>query len=370
MFAKEVLYYVDKYLPEANNQTVKFPKFVANYSNLLKSSYQMLKITAFIFSFSLVALSSFSQADFKNYTQKIPGSDQSYDLVAIPGGEFLMGSPKSEKGRREDEGPQHKVKIEPFWMGKYEITWDIYDLYSFKTMEVEFAQRFPDENNSIAKTDGSTRPSPPYVDMSFGMGRTGYPAINVTQYAAILFCKWLYEKTGVFYRLPTEAEWEYAARAGTTTAYSFGNDPKLLKDYAWYTDNSDGSYKKIGTKKPNPWGLHDMHGNVMEWTLDQYHADYYAKKAKGEVKEPFAPVTELYPNSVRGGSWVDEAPNLRSAARTQSIAEWKILDPQLPKSEWWLTNASFIGFRIIRPVKTPTPEEIAAYYNPPLIEDY
>ena len=183
----------------------------------------MLKTTALFTSLSLICLTAFSQEEFKNYTQKIPGSDQSYDLVAIPGGEFLMGSPKKEKGRREDEGPQHKVKIEPFWMGKVEVTWDIYDLYSFKSMETEFAQRFPDETNSVAKTDGSTRPSPPYVDMSFGMGRTGYPAIGVTQYAAIHFCKWLYEKTGIFYRLPTEAEWEYAALA------YIGNNPNTRK---------------------------------------------------------------------------------------------------------------------------------------------
>src|SRR5690606_42143156 len=86
-------------------------------------------------SLSFMVLSTYAQEEFKNYSQKIPGSELSYDMVAIPGGEFLMGSPKKEKGRREDEGPQHKVKIEPFWMGKYEITWDIYDLFSFKSME-------------------------------------------------------------------------------------------------------------------------------------------------------------------------------------------------------------------------------------------
>jgi formylglycine-generating enzyme required for sulfatase activity len=202
------------------------------------------------------------------------------------------------------------------------------------------------------------------------MGRSGYPAINMTQYAAIKFCKWLYDKTGVFYRLPTEAEWEYACRAGTKTAYSFGDDASKLGDYAWYIDNSDDAYKQIGTKKPNPWGLHDMHGNVMEWTLDQYLPDYYAKKAAGEVKESYAPVTELYPTSVRGGSWDDEATVSRSAARIPSSPDWKILDPQLPKSEWWMTSASFIGFRLVRPAKTPTATEIEAYYNPLLIEDY
>ncbi len=312
----------------------------------------------------------YSQSRPESYTQAVPGSNLTYDMVAIPAGEFKMGSPATEAGRNDDEGPQHQVKLDAFWMGKYEVTWDFYDLYAFKNMETEMANRFPDPGKSVAKTDASTRPSPPYVDMSFGMGRSGYPAINMTQYAAIKFCKWLYDKTGVFYRLPTEAEWEYACRAGTTTAYSFGNDAAQLGEYAWYRDNSDASYKKIGTKKPNPWGLHDMHGNVMEWTLDQYASDYYTKKSKGEVKEAFAPVTELYPTSVRGGSWDDEAPVARSAARIASSADWKVLDPQLPKSEWWMTSASFVGFRLVRPVKTPTPEEIEVYYNPPLIEDY
>ena len=320
--------------------------------------------------FCVICGTALAQQKLESYTQSIPGSDVKYDLVAIQGGEFLMGSPASEKGRKEDEGPQHKTKIEPFWMGKYEVTWDLYDLFTTKNIEIEMAKRHPDPQNSLAKTDGSTRPSPAYVDMSFGMGRAGYPAINMTQYAAIYFCKWLYEKTGVFYRLPTEAEWEYACRAGTTTAYSFGDDAKLLDEYGWYKANSGASYKKIGTKKPNPWGLYDMHGNVMEWTLDQYAKDYYAKKAKGEAKEAFLKVAELYPTAVRGGSWDDDAPLSRSASRIPSSPDWKIIDPQSPKSEWWMTSAAFVGFRIVRPLKTPSKEEIAVYYNPPLIEDY
>lgn len=329
----------------------------------------MNKFSLLVISALSLPILSFGQEEFKAYTQNIEGSNQSYELVAIPGGEYLMGSPKKEKGRKVDEGPQHKVKIEPFWMGKFEITWDIYDLYSFKNLEIEMAGRYAAGQNTMSKTDGSTRPSPPYVDMSFGMGRSGYPAINMTQYAAIYFCKWLYDKTGIFYRLPTEAEWEYACRAGTSTAYWFGNNPSALGENEWFIGNSENSYKPVGQKKPNPWGLHDMHGNVKEWTLDQYYPDFYAKVAKGE-SEPFAPVTELYPNSVRGGSWDEEAVNCRSAARTPSDASWKVLDPQLPKSEWWLTNASFVGFRIVRPVTQPSKEEIDAYYNPPLIEDY
>lgn len=313
-------------------------------------------------------LSSFAQAPGKPYTLAVPGSNISYDMVAIPGGEFMMGSPATEKGRSADEGPQHKVKIEPFWMGKYEVVWDFYDLYTSKNMEKEMASKTP--GFDLAKTDASTRPSPSYVDMSFGMGRAGYPAINMTQYAAIKFCKWLYDKTGVFYRLPTEAEWEYACRAGTTTPYSFGADVSKLGEYAVYKDNSNGSYKKVGTKKPNPWGLHDMHGNVMEWTKDQYVADYYAQKAKGLVKDPFAPVTQLYPNSVRGGSWDDGPEILRSAARTPSDPSWKVRDPQSPKSDWWLTDASFVGFRVVRPAKAPSQAEIDAYYNIQPIKDY
>ncbi|RIV27339.1 formylglycine-generating enzyme family protein [Fibrisoma montanum] len=319
---------------------------------------------------AMSSLAAFAQAPdkFTSYTQVIPGSSQTYEMAAVPGGEFMMGSPATEKGRKPDEGPQHKVKIEPFWMGKYEVTWDLYDLYAFKNMETEMAAKYP--GGDLSKTDASTRPSPPYVDMSFGMGRAGYPAINMTQYAAIKFCAWLYDKTGIFYRLPTEAEWEYACRAKTTTPYSFGADVKKLGEYAVFKGNSDGAYKKVGTKKPNPFGLYDMHGNVMEWTKDQYIPTYYASVAKGAVKEPFAPTTTLYPNSVRGGSWDDDPDVLRSAARTPSDPSWKVLDPQSPKSDWWLTSASFVGFRIVRPATKPSDEDIKAYYNIEPIKDY
>ena len=201
-------------------------------------------------------------SEFTSYTQIITGSNQTYPMAAIPGGKFLMGSTPDQKGHKSDELPQHGVTIEPFWMGRYEVTWDIYDLYTTKNIEKEMAARYPD-GADLSKTDATTRPSPSYVDMSFGMGRAGYPAINMTQYAAIKFCAWLYDKTGLFFRLPTEAEWEYACRGNdknVTLAYSFGNDAKLLDQYAVYKGNSDGSYKKIGTKKPNAFGLYDMHG--------------------------------------------------------------------------------------------------------------
>ncbi len=329
-----------------------------------------LVTTLFVIALGVVAAHAQTTTGFTSYTQTIPGSNQTYAMVAIPGGTYMMGSPATEKGRNPDEGPQHKVQIEPFHMGKYEVTWDLYDLFAFTNMEKEMAEKYKTTDANLSKTDATTRPSPPYVDMSFGMGRAGYPAINMTQYAAIKFCAWLYAKTGVFYRLPTEAEWEYACRAGTTTAFSFGDDVKKIDEYAVYVSSSGGAYKPVGSKKPNPFGLYDMHGNVMEWTQDQYIEDYYQQVASGTVKEPYAPTTALYPNAVRGGSWDDGPEVLRSAARTPSAPAWKMLDPQSPKSDWWLTSASFVGFRIVRPARTPSQADIKAYYDIKPIKDY
>jgi formylglycine-generating enzyme required for sulfatase activity len=185
----------------------------------------------------------------------------------------------------------------------------------------------------------------------------------MTQHAANSYCKWLSAKTGHFYRLPTEAEWEYACRAGTTTAYSFGDDPARLDDYAWYAKNSDFKYQKVGTKKPNPWGLHDMHGNVAEWCLDQYTPEGYQQFVEAVTRDPWVRATTPYPHVVRGGSWEDKADKLRSAARRGSDPDWKIQDPQLPKSIWYHTDAQFLGFRIVRPLKVPSAEECSKYWT-------
>ncbi len=303
-----------------------------------------------------------SEAEMKAYSNTIPGSAVSYAMVPIPGGEFLMGSPAGEAHRSEDEGPQHTVKIEPFWMQRCEVTWNEYELFMY-----------PDENKPAPPTEGTTnytsdmadavaRPTKPYVEMSFGMGKEGYPAISMTQHACNIYCQWLSAKTGHFYRLPTEAEWEYACRAGTTTAYFFGDDPAKLGDYAWFADNSDFKYQKVGRKKPNPWGLYDIIGNVDQWTLDQYDPEYY-KQFKATVTEPWNQATKPYPHAVRGGSWQDDADKLRSACRRGSTSDWKMQDPQLPKSVWFLTDAQFVGFRIVRPLKVPSGEELYKYWH-------
>jgi formylglycine-generating enzyme required for sulfatase activity len=298
----------------------------------------------------------------KPYTEKIGGTDVAFDMVPIPGGTFKMGSPDGDKEAKDDEKPQVEVKIEPFWMGKCEVTWAEYELWGMGLDKQRREARKLNPTDWDKTADALAIPTKPYSDMTFGMGKDGYPAICMTQFAAKMYCKWLSAKTGRYYRLPTEAEWEYACRAGKDTAYSFGNDPEKLGDFAWYSDNSDEKYHKVGKKKPNPWGLYDMHGNVSEWCIDEYVADRYKQLAgKGVLENPFTTVTKMYPQVVRGGAWTDEAPLLRSAARRSSNKDWKAQDPQIPQSIWYHTDADFVGFRVVRPLRTPTPEEAAKF---------
>jgi formylglycine-generating enzyme required for sulfatase activity len=304
------------------------------------------------------------ESEMKSYTNTIPGTRVNYVMIPIQGGEFLMGSPENEPGRKPDEGPQHKVKISPFWMEQCEVTWNEYELFMYPDEEKRTRETVPTDSAGDKLADAVSHPSKPYVEMSFGMGKDGFPAISMTQHAANKYCQWLSAKTGHFYRLPTEAEWEYACRAGTTTAYFFGNEPSKLSDYGWYEQNSDFKYRKVGHKKPNAWGLYDMCGNVVEWVLDQYDPDYYKQcAANGLTIDPWNKATKPYPHSVRGGSYDDEESACRSAARRGSDRSWKMQDPQLPKSIWYFSDAPWVGFRIVRPLKVPPPEQMQKYWT-------
>lgn len=299
--------------------------------------------------------------EMKEYTGTIPKTGVKYDMVPIPGGEFLMGSPEDESGRFDDEGPQHKVKVEPFWMGKFEVTWNMYEPF----MITGVARNKDGSPESIAPdadaVDVVSSPTTPYTEMSFGMGTDGYPAICMTQHAANKFCQWLSAQTGHYYRLPTEAEWEFACRAGTTGPFSCPESE--LADYAVMDpEEIRVGYEKVGTKKPNPFGLYDMHGNVMEWVLDQYVEDAYRKRT-GVTASPLEIPTTLYPRVARGGSWYDPPEELRSARRIFSDENWKVQDPQLPKSIWYHTDAHWLGFRIIRPLNVPEAEAMDLMWN-------
>jgi formylglycine-generating enzyme required for sulfatase activity len=297
----------------------------------------------------------------ENYIEQIQGNDYKLPMQFIPSGSFKMGSPKFEQGHFGDEGPQHQVSVDGFWMGQFEITWDLYNLFVSRELDGNQISIAEDSEVNI-DVDGVSGATTPYVEMSFGMGIDNYPAICMTQLAAVKFCEWLSAMTGRFYRLPTEAEWEYACRAGTETAFSFGDDSSQLEEYAWYAENSNDKYQEVGIKKPNPWGLYDMHGNVAEWTLDHYIPTVYGQRIAG-VLNPLAEGQKVYPKTVRGGSWMDSPNRLRSAARRPSTKKWKKRDPQIPKSKWWHTDAPFVGFRVVRPLKTPSEEEQKKYWK-------
>ena len=274
-----------------------------------------------------------------HYKVTIPNTTVAYEMTAIPTGDFKMG------GTAANEKPQHAVHVSAFWMQTHEVTWDEYRLFMF-------ANQAGETTNKDSMVDAISRPTRPYVEMSFGMGLNGFPAISMTQHAANKYAEWLSAKTGEFYRLPTEAEWEYACKAGGS------GEPAKLDESAWYAANSKGKYQLVETRKPNAWGLYDMLGNVMEWTLDQlepYHA--------GAAKDPLVRATKPYPMVARGGSWNDPAAAVTCTARVGSDESWKQQDPQLPKSIWYLTDAQWLGFRLVRPAAIPSAEELFRYWN-------
>ncbi len=252
------------------------------------------------------------------YARIVPGTDRELEMVGVPGGTITLADP-ADPAHPDDPTQTRTVEIAPFWIAKYEITWDFYDPFVFEDMEAG--------HETAGDADAFARPSKPYIPPDLDFGHEGYPVISVSFHAAEQFCKWLSQRTGETYRLPTEAEWEWACRAGSTGVYSFGDDPAMLGAYAWFEDNSDFMTHPVGEKKPNAWGLYDMHGNAGEWTVD----------LSGK------PV-------IRGGSQTHDAAQAASAARLYQTSAWNATDPQIPKSPWWLSDCPFGGFRVIRVV--------------------
>jgi formylglycine-generating enzyme required for sulfatase activity len=254
----------------------------------------------------------------KGYRESIKGDEKgeakgfeaSFDMVPIPGGTFLMGSPAGEKNRKADEGPQHLVTIRPFWMGKTEVTWDEYELFQ-KEMGVDHWE--VNEKRLKANADAYTGPTPPYVDQYYGHGSGKHPALCMTQHAACEYCLWLSRRTGKKYRLPTEAEWEYACRAGSRTRYSFGDEARDLSRHAWFGEAYKKGAHPVARKQPNAWGLFDMHGNVGEWCWDWYDRTYYKKSATIDPQGAEKGEHRVY----RGGGFDPRVSNLRSADRAE-----------------------------------------------------
>ena len=290
----------------------------------------------------------FQNFDKSNYSEKIPNSDLSIEMIFIQGGEYTMGNKNSNVN----------TQISSFWMSKYEITWEIYNLF------MEFDQSNKSEyiiDGDTIKVDGISKPTTPYTDMTFGMGYEGFPAVNMTHFAASKFCKWLSLITGNYYRLPTEAEWEYACRSGTSSDYYYGDDISLIDEYSWNKNNSDNSYQRVGQKIPNKWGLHDMLGNVSEWVADSYDDNIF--KSKKLKKDPFIFSESKYPKVYRGGSWNDEPSSLLTHKRFYSDNSLQKRDPQIPKSQWWNTDAPNIGFRIVRVNKDDSESRRNMFWN-------
>jgi formylglycine-generating enzyme required for sulfatase activity len=256
--------------------------------------------------------------DMRVFTDQVPHSEYEFEMVPIPKGTIEIEDP-------ENPGTMKKVEVGPFWICKTEVTWEMFDPW----MELEeraFMLDLPPD------PDGITGPTPPYVPPDQGWGHAGYPALTMSHYSASEFCRWISREREEKYRLPTEAEWEWACRAGAEDCNPYGNE---IGDHAWYADNAGGKTHFVGTKKPNAWGVHDMLGNAIEW-------------CNGIDGMP----------AVCGGYYATEAKDFASAAKIRQTKEmkkeWLKTDPQIPQSFYWLAPPTFHGFRFIC---EPTEEE-------------
>ncbi|HJZ41737.1 MAG TPA: SUMF1/EgtB/PvdO family nonheme iron enzyme [Bacteroidales bacterium] len=302
---------------------------------------------------------------FQTFTEQITGSSVSFNMVAIPSGTFSMGSPDNEPLRNTDEGPVRQVKVDSFYMAEVEVTWDAYlAFYAQTSAEGRSTDTEGSRLLKNQKTDAITGATPPYGQPDQGWGKGKRPAISITYHAAETYCRWLSQVTGKKYRLPTEAEWEYAYRAGTATPYFFEgkpdrfdkkgiraklskNDTAFINTYVVYHENSPGKTQEPAFVDANPFGLKNMGGNVAEFCSDWYQPDAYQQYPSGILNNPAGPASGVE-RVIRGGSFRDPAGKIRSAARdyTRTVS-WLRTDPQMPKSIWWYSDCFHVGFRVV-----------------------
>lgn len=223
--------------------------------------------------------------------------------VTLPGGTERIEMREVPGGRIGDE------TVAGFAISTTEVTWDAFDLFLYES--------------DAAEVDGISRPTKPYITVDRGFGHEGYPALSMSAKGAKAFCDWLSLRTGQPFRLPTTSEWQLACLAGTDGPYGFDG---ALEDHAWFAENSGRRTHRVGTREPNGWGLHDMNGNVAEWC-----------------------VTGDGGAIVAGGSYLDDRDGVRFDASQRPQAAWNASDPQIPKSPWWLADASFVGLRVVSP---------------------
>jgi formylglycine-generating enzyme required for sulfatase activity len=301
---------------------------------------------------------------FISFKEMIPGTSTDFEMIALPGGTTLIGSPESETYRREDEGPQIKIKINPFWMGKWEVAWEEYEIF---LKEAGVQGRSEDQYQYVKQSntvDAVTGPTPAYGNPDQGWGKGKRPAITMSHFAAQKYCEWLSKKTGKTYRLPTEAEWEYACRATTSSAYFFDSEPEQLSEnrlwnrifgmdttvinqFVRYSLNSQGKTHPPQSVGANPFGLLHMLGNVREFCSDWYQSNSYSLYTDEIIENPSGPDSGTQ-YVVRGGSFRTVADNLRSAARDHTEEDrWLLTDPQRPKSLWWYSDCNDVGFRVV-----------------------
>lgn len=302
--------------------------------------------------------------DFSSFTEQIPNSSVSFRMVAIPGGKFKMGSLESEPFRKADEGPVRDVEIKPFFMAEVEVSWDEYLAFYTQTAGEGRSSDSEGSRKKAASTDAISGATPPYGQPDQGWGMGTRPAIGFSYHAAETYCKWLSKVSGKTYRLPTEAEWEYACRGGTETPYFFPGDPKkflktgiraklskndtaVINTYVIYKGNSPSKTQTPDRVKPNPFGLKNMLGNVAEFCSDWYQADILSIYPDGTVVNPTGPESGAE-HVIRGGTFMDNAGHVRSASRDYTrTSDWLKTDPQMPKSIWWYSDCFYVGFRVV-----------------------